>query len=192
MTNSTQLSKRYFIRTVIEDQGGIHGDYIVTKVGDGAQGTVYKMESPDEQKVLKFFRTASSSLIEANSLIGLELNGRQIVDYEFKEIMSGLLSEPKPGTFPEFQDMKVVDQKGDFCVMSSFIRGVPLINHINAMQAIAYKLKATMRLVVQLLRQIQGIHFTLNRYALTEPGDRDIFGIIMIQMILMQYSLITV
>ncbi|KAI3382498.1 hypothetical protein SNEBB_010740 [Seison nebaliae] len=148
----------------------------LTELSDGTQGTVYLIDLPAGQKILKFFNLASSLLIEANSMVGLQVHKPQIGNYEFKGMMKGLFPVTETLSLVNIDQFVYEEKKGDFCATYSFVPGRELIMHDELIHASKFDIKVILRLLVQLLRQIQGVHFTLNRYPLTENGNRNFLG----------------
>ncbi|KAI3385012.1 hypothetical protein SNEBB_001329 [Seison nebaliae] len=171
------LCNSTLINTIIEDEGGVYENSTITKLQTGSQGTTYEVEHPTGRKVLKFFNLASSLLIEANSLIGLQLHGHQKVNYELKEIMKGSLLVSQPTSLLKPRHFQYYEKKGDFCATYSFVRGNELMFHTKAHDSLILQLDNSLRLLVQLLRQIQAVHFTLNHHAITEPGNQNILAV---------------
>ncbi|KAI3384013.1 hypothetical protein SNEBB_011061, partial [Seison nebaliae] len=149
----------------------------IFKLAERGQGVVYKMDIPGDIKVLKFFDKASSLIIEANALIGLQLHGPQIGNYVLKDIMSGNYTRRRRDYLTNLKDFVYFEKQGDYCAIFPFIQGKELYDQFEAREALNHNLKRILRFIVQLLRQIQAIHFTLNRYALTEPGQQDFLGV---------------
>ncbi|KAI3388525.1 hypothetical protein SNEBB_007091 [Seison nebaliae] len=171
------------VEKISQEHGGEYGAGRIIKLEEGGQGQVYKMDIPGDIKVLKFFDKASSLKIEANALIGLQLHGPQIGNYVLKDIMSayeksGYLYTTRNREFlTDLKDFVYIEKRGEYCAIFPFIQGKELSDQFEALEALNHNLKRILRFIVQLLRQIQAIHFTLNRYALTEPGQQDFLGV---------------
>ncbi|KAI3382499.1 hypothetical protein SNEBB_010741, partial [Seison nebaliae] len=171
------LCSSTLIEKIFKERGGVYRGGRMTKLEEGGQAQVYKIDANGEQIVLKFFDEASSLIIEANALIGLQLHRPQIGDYVLKDMMSGYFPRRQRIAFNHIKEFTYIEKQGDFCATFPFIRGQELHNHPEALDAFKHNLKRILRFIVQLLRQIQAIHFTLNRYALTEPGQQDFLGV---------------
>ncbi|KAI3379208.1 hypothetical protein SNEBB_004148, partial [Seison nebaliae] len=177
------LCSSTLIWKITQEKAGLHNNTIISKIGEGSQGNVYLLNGPVERQVLKTFDLASSLLIEANAMIGLQLHGHQKVKYEVSEIMTDLFPTKtnKVNGNDEskllMNSIRYIDTRGTFCAKLSYIEGTLLRQHNELQPKFRNNLRLILSLFIQLLRQIQAIHFSLNHYGLTLEGNRDIFNV---------------
>ncbi|KAI3379428.1 hypothetical protein SNEBB_006482, partial [Seison nebaliae] len=172
-SNKTRLNHQlqichFFFRRIYNHNRTVENKKIKKTLGEGGQGVAYLVENILENRtyVYKLSKRTDWALFESNALYAFDYHPIGLVhNYKRIDLTKGAdLENSHIYKFLEVQDISYIQEKRTYCLLTTFVPGEVLKKSLSTeIMRKNHNLRPLLTFLIYLLRQIQAVHFTLNR-----------------------------